>query len=165
MDALTVSKEIKLRKIKAVPILLASCAIALAQDLSDSTSRSKPARPQMIRVSAGVLHGLVEHARITKYPEEGLKSQIQGGLIVKVRVDESGRVILITPVEGDPLLIAQMSMLFGNFVFDASMNKEVELSNMTPSIQQTCLLHSESVVKWLKGNLLRVHGNIAVRQK
>jgi len=29
--------------------------------------------------------------------------------------------------------------------------KEVELSNLTPSAKQTYLLHSENFVKWLKG--------------
>jgi TonB family protein len=93
-------------KIKTVVILLASCTMIFAQDRSDSASEPKPARPQVIRVSAGVLHGLVNHAEPPEYPEEALKSQIQGDVIVKVRVEESGRVILITPVEGDPLLTA-----------------------------------------------------------
>ncbi len=93
-------------KIKTVLILLASCTVVLAQDRSDNASQPKSARPQMIRVSAGVLHGLVDHAEPPKYPEEALKSQIQGDVILKVVVDESGRVALTTPVEGDPLLTA-----------------------------------------------------------
>jgi hypothetical protein len=67
---------------------------------------AKPPRAQMIRVSAGVLFGLVDHMEPPKYPEEGLKSRTHGDVILKVVVDESGKVILSTPVEGDPLLTA-----------------------------------------------------------
>jgi TonB family protein len=60
----------------------------------------------MIRISSGVLGGMVDHMVLPKYPEEALKSQIQGSVTLKVDVDESGRVILSTPVEGDTLLVA-----------------------------------------------------------
>jgi TonB family protein len=43
---------------------------------------------------------------LPKYPEESLKSEAQGTVILKVDLDESGRVALSTPVEGDPLLVA-----------------------------------------------------------
>jgi TonB family protein len=92
--------------INIVTLLLACCGLAVAQESSETSTQSKPPGPQMIRVSAGVLHGLVDHVEPPKYPEETLKSRTQGDVILKVVVDESGKVILSTPVEGDPLLTA-----------------------------------------------------------
>jgi outer membrane biosynthesis protein TonB len=93
-------------KIKVVLLLLLCCAITPAQDNGSAPTQQKPPRPQMIRVSAGVLHGLVDHAELPHYPEGALKSRTQGDVILKVVVDDTGRVILSTPVEGDPLLTA-----------------------------------------------------------
>lgn len=93
-------------KIKTILALLACCAFVGAQEQTETPTQSKPPRPQMIRVSAGVLHGLVDHVEPPKYPEEALKFRTQGEVILKVVVDESGKVILSTPVEGDPLLTA-----------------------------------------------------------
>jgi TonB family protein len=92
--------------IKSVTLLLACCALAVAQESSETSTQSKPPRPHMVRVSAGVLHGLADHVESPKYPEEALKSRTRGDVILKVVVDESGKVILSTPVEGDPLLTA-----------------------------------------------------------
>lgn len=63
-------------------------------------------RPQMIRISAGVLSGMVDHVELPEYPEEALKSRTQGDVFLKVIVDESGKPILSASVEGDPLLTA-----------------------------------------------------------
>lgn len=60
----------------------------------------------MIRVSADALAGHVDHVELPKYPEAALKSRIRGDVILKVDLDESGNVILSSPVEGNPLLIA-----------------------------------------------------------
>jgi TonB family protein len=49
---------------------------------------------------------MVDHMVLPKYPEEALKSQIQGSVTLKVDVDESGKVILSTPIQGDTLLVA-----------------------------------------------------------
>jgi hypothetical protein len=64
-------------KIKTMFVLLACCALVGAQDRSDTSPPLKPPRPQMIRVSAGVLYGLVDHMEPPKYPEEALKSRTQ----------------------------------------------------------------------------------------
>jgi len=91
-------------KIKIVPMLLACCMIVAAQN--SSNTQPPPSRPQIIRVSAEVLHGLVDHAELPHYPEEALKSRTQGDVILKVIVDDTGKVILSSPVDGDPLLTA-----------------------------------------------------------
>jgi outer membrane biosynthesis protein TonB len=83
------------KKIKMLIVSLACCVTVFAQ-----------ARQQAIRISAGVLHGLVQHAELPKYPEEALQSRTHGDVIFKVVVDNSGKIILSTPIEGDPLLVA-----------------------------------------------------------
>jgi len=92
--------------IKRFVVPLACCVSAFAQ-----------ARPQAIRISAGVLHGLVQHAELPKYPEEALLSRTQGDVIFKVAVDKFGKVILSAPVEGHPLLVAASIDALRNFQF------------------------------------------------
>jgi outer membrane biosynthesis protein TonB len=60
----------------------------------------------MIRVTAAVISGNVDHEVLPKYPIEALRSGIQGDVIFKIDVDETGKVILAVPVKGDPLLVA-----------------------------------------------------------
>lgn len=92
-------------KIRFVLLSLAGCALAGAQDSGQTSTQPKP-HPRMIRISSGVLPGFVDHVELPKYPEEALKSETQGSVILKVFLDESGKVVLSTPVEGKPLLIA-----------------------------------------------------------
>jgi TonB family protein len=99
--------EVAVPSLPLTILIRALLAQPSGRDQNDDTSRPpKPPRPQMIRVSAGVLYGLVDHVEPPKYPEEALKSRTHGDVILKVVVDESGKVILSTPVEGDPLLAA-----------------------------------------------------------
>jgi TonB family protein len=93
-------------KIKTLFVSLVCCVAVFAQ-----------ARPQAIRISAGVLHGLAQHVELPNYPEEALQSRTQGDVIFKVVVDKSGKVILSTPVEGDPLLVAASIDALRNFQF------------------------------------------------
>ena len=95
---------------------LACCALAGAQDSGQTSTQPKP-HPRMIRISSGVLPGFVEHVELPKYPEEALKSETQGSVILKVLLDESGRVVLTTPVEGEPLLIAASVDALQGFLF------------------------------------------------
>jgi len=60
----------------------------------------------MVRVSGGVMLGLVEHKAMPEYPEEAMRTGIQGDVIFKIAVDETGKIVLSVPVEGDPLLVA-----------------------------------------------------------
>jgi outer membrane biosynthesis protein TonB len=92
-------------KIRFLLLSLVCCALAGAQDSGQTSNQPKP-RPRMIRISSSVLPGFVEHVEQPMYPEESLKSETQGSVILKVDLDESGRVVLSTPVEGEPLLVA-----------------------------------------------------------
>jgi len=49
---------------------------------------------------------MVERKTMPEYPEEAMTKGIQGDVIFKIAVDESGKIVLSVPVEGDPLLVA-----------------------------------------------------------
>lgn len=109
-------------KIRTIVILVACCAaVALAQSNTPSSqapqNQAQPARPPVIRVSTGVMLGLVEHKTMPVYPDEALKKRIQGDAIFKIEVDETGRIIASAPVDGDPLLIAASKDALRSFRF------------------------------------------------
>ena len=84
--------------------LLASCLeVGFAQSNAPTPSETSPGK---VRVSTGVMLGLVEHKTMPIYPDEAMKKGIRGDVIFKVEVDETGKVTLIVPVDGDPLLLA-----------------------------------------------------------
>jgi outer membrane biosynthesis protein TonB len=60
----------------------------------------------MMRVSGGVIVGLVEHRTLPECPDEAMMKNIEGDVICKVVIDEAGKIVLSTPVEGDALLVA-----------------------------------------------------------
>ncbi|MGA7079353.1 MAG: energy transducer TonB [Terriglobales bacterium] len=52
--------------------------------------------------------GPVEHKTMPVYPDEALKKGIQGDVIFKIEVDETGKITKITssvPAEGDRILV------------------------------------------------------------
>ncbi len=88
--------------------VLAFCWVtAAAQETTsvaaESQSHSVPLR---IRVSGGVIAGLVEHRTLPEYPEAAIKTGFKGDVIFAVLIDETGKIVLSRPVEGQPLLIA-----------------------------------------------------------
>jgi outer membrane biosynthesis protein TonB len=86
--------------------LACSLGISLAQIDPAPQPPANPAKPLKIRVSAGVMQGLVEQRVLPQYPDQALLKGIQGDVIFKILVDATGKVILSVPVEGDPLLVA-----------------------------------------------------------
>jgi TonB family protein len=88
-----------------VPLLVCCIAVALAQIGADAQSQVQPNRPRMIRVSGAVMFGLVEHKVLPEYPEQAMTKGIQGDVIFKIVVDETGKIVLSEPVEGDSLLV------------------------------------------------------------
>lgn len=94
-------------RIKAVFASLAlSTVLGFAQSNTDAQPGAQPTRPRMIRVSAGVIGGLVDHEAVPDYPDAALRSAVHGVVIFKVLVDETGKIVLSEPVEGDSLLVA-----------------------------------------------------------
>jgi outer membrane biosynthesis protein TonB len=99
-------------RIKVIAALVAGCVtVGLAQTGSGAPSSGAPSqdqlsRPSKIRVSGGVILGLVERRALPVYPDEAMTKGIQGDVIFKIDIDETGKIVLSVPVEGDPLLVA-----------------------------------------------------------
>ena len=110
--------RINMLRIKMIAALLAACTtVGLAQSSNDEQTRVQPPRPSKIRVSGGVLLGLVEQKTLPEYPAEAMTKGIQGDVLFKVDIDETGRVVLAVPVEGDPLLAAASMDALRSFRF------------------------------------------------
>jgi periplasmic protein TonB len=90
-------------QIKTVVAFLALCAtLAVAQ----TSPPPRPSAPQKARVSTGVMLGLVEHKTMPIYPAEAMRNGIQGDVIFKIEVDETGKITAAVPGEADPPLLA-----------------------------------------------------------
>lgn len=101
-----------------IAVLLFCAAAAVAQETSSTGSESQPASvPRRIRVSGGVIVGLVEHRTLPEYPEAAIKAGFKGNVIFKVIIDETGKIMLSEPVEGQPLLIAASMDALRDFRF------------------------------------------------
>lgn len=100
----------KIVTLATLALLGNSAAIGFAQSNppapSDSASKVQPAHPPKARVSTGVLLGLVDHKTMPVYPDEAMTKGIQGDVIFKIEVDETGKITTVTPIDGDPLLLA-----------------------------------------------------------
>jgi len=105
-------------QIKTIVALLAGCiTIGPAQNNTGAQSQSQPPRPSKIRVSVEIMNGLIEHKAMPQYPDEALAKGIQGDVIFKIDVDETGKIVLAVPVEGDPLLAAASMEAMRDFRF------------------------------------------------
>jgi len=101
-----------------IAVLLFCAAAAAAQETSITSSESQPPSvPRRIRVSGGVIVGLVEHRTLPEYPEAAIKAGFKGNAIFKVIIDETGKIVLSEPVEGQPLLIAASMDALRDFRF------------------------------------------------
>src|SRR5580700_8046792 len=91
--------------VRTIAILVAACtAITFAQSSSPAPSdvparQAQPSRPEAVRVSTGVMLGLVEHKTMPVYPDEAMKKGVQGNVVFKVEVDEAGKLASIALVE------------------------------------------------------------------
>jgi len=71
----------------------------------------------MIRVAGNVMAAFVDHRALPVYPDEAMTKGTQGDVIFKIDVDETGKIILSVPVEGDPLLVAASMDALRDFRF------------------------------------------------
>jgi len=60
--------------------------------------------PQRVRVSAGVLQGLLASKVDPEYPPEARAQSIQGIVLLRVKVDKEGNIASLEPVSGPPEL-------------------------------------------------------------
>lgn len=101
-----------------IAVLLFCATAAVAQETSSKSSEDQPPSvPHRIRVSGGVIVGLVEHRTLPEYPEAAIKAGFKGSVIFKVIIDETGKIVLSEPVEGQPLLIAASMDALRDFRF------------------------------------------------
>jgi len=100
-------------------VVLAFFAVAfVAQQTNNASSENQiHSMPQRIRVSGGVIVGLVERRTLPEYPEAAIKAGLKGDVILKVLIDETGKIVLSEPVEGQPLLIAASTDALRDFHF------------------------------------------------
>lgn len=66
----------------------------------------QPTRDMRIRVSSGVMRGLVDREALPTYPDQAVRSGVKGSVIFKILVDYAGKIVSADVVEGDPLLVA-----------------------------------------------------------
>ena len=91
----------------AVAVFLACCvSTGLAQSSADTQSQPQASHSEMAQVPASALTGMVEHKTLPQYPKEAMLKGIQGDVVFKVVVDESGKIVRSEPVKGDALLVA-----------------------------------------------------------
>jgi TonB family protein len=107
----------RMSKIKVLIAFLACFAnLALAQD-SSSAPKEQAAQSQTVQVSATDLAGMVEHKALPQYPKEAMLKGIQGDVVFKVVVDESGKIVRSELVKGDPLLVAASKDVLKDYRF------------------------------------------------
>ena len=87
--------------------LLAFCSVVVAAQV----------RADRVRISTNVMLGMVEHKTMPVYPDEAMKKGIQGDVIFKIDVDETGKITSSEPGDGDPLLIAAAKDALRTFSF------------------------------------------------
>lgn len=92
-------------KIKVL-IAFLTCFASLGLAQSSSASQEPTAQAQAVQVSATELTGMVEHKALPQYPKEALLKGIQGDVVFKVEVDESGKIVRSELVKGDPVLVS-----------------------------------------------------------
>jgi protein TonB len=61
--------------------------------------------------------GRVEHKTMPVYPDEALTKGVQGDVIFKIEVDETGKITFSAPVAGDPLLLVASEDALRTFRF------------------------------------------------
>ena len=62
--------------------------------------------PKLVRVSAGVMQGLLEHKVDPEYPAEAKEKHVEGMVVLNVDVDSEGNVARVELVSGHPQLAA-----------------------------------------------------------
>jgi protein TonB len=60
--------------------------------------------PSKLRVSSGVMAGLMIHKVDPVYPPEAKKKHVKGDVLLQVLIDKQGHVANVAVVKGDPML-------------------------------------------------------------
>jgi len=60
--------------------------------------------PKLVRVSAGIMQGLLEHKVDPEYPAEAKEKHVEGTVLLNVDIDDEGNVGRVELVSGHPML-------------------------------------------------------------
>jgi TonB family protein len=80
--------------------------IAFAQTQNSADAQSQPTAPQTAHVSAAEMTGMVDNKVLPQYPKEALTKGIEGDVVFKIVVDETGKIVHSDVVQGNPSLVA-----------------------------------------------------------
>jgi TonB family protein len=71
---------------------------------SQQDSASRGVVPQLVRVAAGIMQGLLEHKVDPEYPADAKEKHIAGTVLLNVDIDDEGNVGRVELVSGHPML-------------------------------------------------------------
>ena len=104
-------------RVRTVIALLATCiSLGFAQN-GVLTTHAPDTQPRIIRVSMAIALAMVESKTLPVYPDQAMTKGIQGDVIFKIDVDETGKIALAAPIDGDPLLVAASADALRTFRF------------------------------------------------
>jgi TonB family protein len=108
-------------RLQTIVILAACCmAVAFGQNGAAPSSGAPPDQtqpPPPVQVSNEVMLGRVDRKTMPVYPDEAMKKGIQGDVVFRIEVDETGKITSSTPVDGDPALVAASTDALRTFHF------------------------------------------------
>ena len=85
---------------------LGIASAALGQESRiDTPPPAKRELPKRVRVSEGIMRGLLVKKVQPQYPKEARKKHIQGSVVMKAVISHEGDVQELTVLSGDPLLV------------------------------------------------------------
>jgi len=90
--------------VSLVPVLLLriSKPVMAAQQ---ATSEQRPSHPRRIRVSEGVSNRLLITKVNPSYPDQARKKHVQGAVVLRVLIGDTGTVTDLSAISGDALLV------------------------------------------------------------
>ncbi len=112
-------------------LVLCCCVSAASQDISSAATSNRPRR---IRISGGVLGGVLEHGVKPAYPEQAIRSTVEGDVILMVQTDETGIIARSLPVEG----VGSVKFKESGFNSQSS----APLSHSSFPLREVCMLRS-----------------------
>jgi TonB family protein len=133
-------------RVRTIITLLTICVAGAFAQNGVLTTEASSTPPRAVRVSMGVMLGMVERKTLPIYPDEAMRKGIQGDVAFKVDIDETGKVVLAVPIgDGDPLLVAASVDALRSFRFHPY------LLNGTPTSMEGVLAFHFSVEKTADG--------------
>ena len=90
----------------SVVFLLCCVVMGMAQENAGTQAQAPATGPQTVSLPASVMIGMTDHKVLPQYPKDAMVKGIQGDVVFKIVVGESGKIVSSKLVSGDPLLVA-----------------------------------------------------------